>query len=137
MKTSREIEQAVIERIATHSGALREALASLRSEWEPGQPPPYIVMAEYAEIIAQDGTQRSTLESILTDIERYIAEDGPAADIAAVGFLEALLSRAVAGRFDLKRIANLLGPRSLDFCVAWDKHTGCKTVTDPDFGISE
>lgn len=123
-------EKALLERMASRSEKLQEVLISLRGEWFPQQPPPYLVMAEYAEVIAIDKIPSSALVLILTDAEDCFLLGGTAADLVAVGFLEALLGKASAGRFEFATIVNLLGPKSLEFCAAWDQYTGCSTVAD-------
>lgn len=127
----KNVEEAVLEKFASRSEELHRSLLRLRGEWTPRRPPPYIVMADYAEQLAKDGLADSLwVEVILRDTEEFLESGGAAADLVAVGFLEALLGRAFAGRFDLSEIVHMLGPNSLEFCKAWDEHTGCNTVAD-------
>jgi hypothetical protein len=130
MKAPHFIESTVLEEIASHSVRLRDVLLSFRDEWIPKDPPPYVVVAEYAEEIAKGEVEDSAIAAIMEDVESYIEGEGAAADLLAVGFLEALMARASGGRFDFRRVVGLLGPRSLEFCSAWDGHTGCITVAD-------
>ncbi|MEZ0385867.1 MAG: hypothetical protein ACAI34_02280 [Verrucomicrobium sp.] len=123
--------ETVLEKFASRSEVFRLALVSSRNEWQPDQPPPYRVMAEFAEQTADAlRLERQSFEALLLDIEAYIEGGGVAADLVAVGFLEALLGRSSSGRFDFRQIVHLLGPKSLDFCKAWDQFTGCSTVAE-------
>lgn len=130
MNESNETEIAVVEHLAGHAIVLQQILSLLRDEWAPVRPPSYLVIAKYTEAIANGEIEKSAIAAILSDIEAYIASNGRAADIAAVGFLEALLGRASAGRFNFGSVVNQLGPKSLQFCIDWDQHTGCTTVAD-------
>jgi hypothetical protein len=131
MNTAANQEVAVLERFASHSESLRQALLAMRNEWEPKSPPPYVVMAEYAERLTRDGLEAGpVLAALLRDTEQYIESGGDAADLVAVGFLEALLGRASGGRFDFSKIVHLLGTKSLEYCKAWDQHTGCTTTAE-------
>ncbi len=121
-------EQTLIGQISAKAAVLREAVATAESEWQPAPPPPYLIMAEFAEIIEKNALSHSELERVFEDIEVAIANDGPAADLAAVGFLEPILGRAAAGTFDITPVVELLGPKSLEFCRLWDSHTGNVTI---------
>ena len=109
---------------------LRDVLHSFQDEWLSESPPPYVVMAGYAEMIAKGEVDHSAIAAVMNDVECYIEGGGPGADLVAVGFLEALMARVSAGRFDFRQLVELLGPRSLEFCSAWDSFTGCSTIAD-------
>jgi len=130
MSETESTENAVLQLIASRAEKLQETLISLRSEWLPKPLPPYVAMAEYAEVLTVCKITNHSLVSIFTDVENCLLAGGAAADLVAVGFLEALLGRASAGRFDFASIVNLLGPKSLEFCAAWDQYTRCTTVAD-------
>ena len=121
---------AVLERMADCFLPFREALVAARSEWLPQPPPPYLVMADYAEVLTANVWGGISVVELFAHIENYIQLGGPEADLVAVGFLEALLGRASAGRFDFTKVVKFLGPKSLEFCLAWDQFTGCTTVVD-------
>lgn len=131
MNASSNQENEVLERFTSRSESLRQALLVMRKEWEPKRLPPYVVMANFAEILIHDGLEESSvLATLLCDTEQYIEAGGAAADLVAIGFLEALLGRASGGRFDFRKIVHLLGWKSLEYCKAWDQHTGCTTIAD-------
>ena len=131
MNSAANQEVAVLERFASHSEALRQELLAMRNEWEPKSPPPYTVMAAFAERLTHDGLEDvSVFAKLLHDTEQYIDGGGAAADLVAVGFLEALLGRSSRGCFEFRTIVHLLGARSLEYCKAWDQHTGCTTTVD-------
>jgi hypothetical protein len=131
MKKSYNQELQVIERIASHSEILRLALNQFRREWEPKNPPAYLVVAEYAQLLIElNSNDFAIFSQILRDVELFLASGGEAADLVSVGLLEALLGRASTGTFDFSKIINFLGPKSLEFCRAWDDYTGCSITKD-------
>lgn len=130
MKEFQHAEIAVLKCMASRSEEFAGILLSLKCEWQPKSPPPYLVMAGYAEVLTIKQLPEHVLVLIFADVEDFFLAGGAVADLVAVGFLEALLGRASAGRFNFGDIVNLLGPKSLEFCVAWDQFTGSSTVVD-------
>jgi hypothetical protein len=124
----------VISQIARHSAQLQCVLETLEREWFPKPPPPYIVMAAFAETITNGSITASDLKLLLFDIEALVSAGGAKAELAAAGLLEALLGRASAGQFNFATVVGLLGPESLKYCLAWDQFTGCTIVADAQSG---
>lgn len=59
----------------------------------------------------------------------FLLSDGDAdvQNAATTQFLENLINRTSSGVLDPKKFISLLGPRSCEFCKAWDEFTGVKT----------
>jgi len=120
----------VLNRIEEIDPSLKAAGESLREEWFPNEVPLTILAGYLADAVVVNITTIPALniESLFRTVEEVFARnDEMAKDVIATGFLEALLAAASAGRFDIRRIVDFLGPHSLSYCRAWDDFTGVRT----------
>jgi hypothetical protein len=109
---------------------LFEARAALAAEWRPDHPPPSLVMAAYAATVCQHISDLSTIcrRTIFEAVEDIMTDgEDDAKDAVATSFLEGLQARASCGSFNFRDVADLLDPKSRDYCREWDKFTGVET----------
>lgn len=111
------------------SPTARAALEGLSREWAPEPAPPTIAMSAIARDLSrlkEDAT--GEWPAVLALIERAMIEGDESVQTAAsTGFLERMLSDATAPDWKYRRMLKVLGLRSRQYCVAWDKFTKLST----------
>lgn len=121
----------VLRRFAKLAEPLSLTLKTLSEKWAPQEAPAYIVMAAFADkFVSSNMLSQAEKMAVLNETENAIKLGGAGADLATVGFLEALLARASSGCFDFAEVVAEVGVESLSYCRAWDSFTGCRTVDD-------
>ena len=104
-----------------HPG-LEEARAVLEEEWRPEEPPPTLLSSVLAKalVTVAEVAPDSELSQALARVERILSEgDELAKDVAATGFLEALVAAADAEKVGGIRLMRLLGPLASTYCHEW------------------
>ena len=109
---------------------LRAEVQALRTEWDPESVPVTVLFSDIAHALAASlpDIQDEPRQRVFQLIEDLIlCGNHDVVEGIKTGFLEALLSDASAGQIEFREIAPLLGPRTTEFCRAWDEFTGIRT----------
>ena len=108
--------------MASASSGIQLAYRQVLADWRPEDPPVTTLYAALGEQIAEhfDGVDIDTNRKIFVLIEEAM-ENGDQELVTAVatGLIEALVTRAVRSESLWKRIALLIGPRTLHHAEAW------------------
>lgn len=108
---------------------LHGVLSKLEASWAPDSVPPIMAMGDMGSAFsgALDTLTDVDIERVCDVVEHAMTEGmQEAADEVATGFLEGMLHSQVSYPH-FRRIASRLGPKSIEYCRAWDRFTGVRT----------
>jgi hypothetical protein len=109
---------------------LAEVRKAVSGDSEPTAPPDIFLFSEFGVAITRivDNVEESQIAELFDAIEDYMRNgDENVGAAVATGLLEALLNESSAKRFDFQKVSRFLGDRTKEYCVAWDRFTGCNT----------
>lgn len=99
--------------------------------WEGEKQSLGIEMATFSHFISDslnNNVYHLNFEKVFNFIEFLMIEgDNEVKNAAATQFLENLINRTSSGELDPKKFVHLLGPKSREYCKAWDEFTDVKT----------
>ena len=86
------------------------------------------VFSDFSTLVVErlEAGPLSNGKQLFSFIESVVAEGGDPANAACTCFLENILNR-IPGPIDPNSFVSYLGPKSKEFCRAWDEFTGVKT----------
>ncbi len=123
--------------IRSASAVLRDAwpgagavIAALEDEWSPDPVPVTGLFGDVGSAVATewDAMPGGDRQRLFDVIEALVAcGTCEVFEGATTGVLEAVLSASSGGQLDFRDMAPRMGPRSAEFCRAWDQFTGIRT----------
>ena len=120
---------AILQLVST-ADSIRSEYETVVHEWLPDAPPLTIVFSTIGRGLCcyaprASGHDLSAIGKIIENI--FVYGESPVKNAVATGLLEAVLGEASAGRFDMELLSKHFGPKTMDYCIEWDKFTGCQT----------